>query len=85
MGIECIMFVIFHKVITRIETITVNPRFKKDLKFQIHLSIHIRHFFSGFWETKIWLTYAYLLHSVRRMNEMSQQDIYPCDRLCRAE
>ena len=37
MGIECMMFVIFHKVITRIETITVNPRFKKDLKFQIHL------------------------------------------------
>ena len=34
---------------------------------------------------KIWLTYAYLLHSVRRMNEMSQQDIYPCDRLCIAE
>ena len=37
MGIECIMFVIFHKVITRIETITVNSRFKKDLKMRIHL------------------------------------------------
>ena len=27
----------FHKVITRMETITVNSRFKKDLNLQIHI------------------------------------------------